>query len=84
MSRPSRSGRLWTVLTAMLVSGMACLAVVVWALGAALSGGALWLYLPLAGIAFVVFLFLALLAMGIVYRVDRLRGDVARRVRLFE
>ncbi len=84
MPRPNSSRRLWGILTGMLFLGMACLAIMVWSLGEYLSGGSLWIYLPLAGVTFVIFLFITLLAMGIVYRVDRLRGDVVRRVRMFE
>ncbi|MCL4324507.1 MAG: hypothetical protein M1144_03485 [Candidatus Thermoplasmatota archaeon] len=82
---PKSSSRfLWSVLSGMLIAGMACLALLVWSLGAVLSGGTIWIFLPIAGAAFVGFLFLALLAMGIVYRVDRLRGEVTHRVRMFE
>lgn len=79
-----RGRRLWALLTGMLLLGMGSLAGFVWSLGALLSGGPAYVYGPVAAAALVAFVFVALLAMGIVYRVDRLTGRVNRRIRMFE
>lgn len=88
MSSPSterpfgRTGALWGVLAVLLVVGAVGSATVVFGFLAALSGGATGWVLGALG---AVVAGLALLFMvGILYRVDRHRGAVRRRVELFE
>ncbi|MEM0128698.1 MAG: hypothetical protein QXG65_00815 [Thermoplasmata archaeon] len=79
-----RTGVLWGLLALLLVAGTVALAfavfaVTVWiARGAFLLGGAV--ALVSGAVAFLAFLFMA----GILYRVDRYRGQTHRVVRLFE
>lgn len=67
-----------------MVLALAALAAAVWAITAIVGGATPWLYLGIVGISLVAFLYLVLLSMGILYRVDRLNRDVERRVKLFE
>ena len=79
-----RTGVIWGVLAVLLPLGTLASAVFVygllglWSSHAYLLDGALLL---LGGAATV---FLMLLLAGILYRIDRLRGDVRRKVKLFE
>jgi hypothetical protein len=79
-----RTWILWGVLLLFLILGTTASAFVVWGLSNALSTGN---YL-FDGIVVVVSAFGAvvffLLLSGILYRVDRLRGDLTRKVMLFE
>lgn len=74
----------WIVLTAMAFLGIALVAMAVWALGFGLGGGSWVLAGVVAFAGFAGFVFVLLLTMGLVYRVDRMRGELTRRIDLFE
>lgn len=80
----NKGKRAWVVLTGMLVLGMAALAIGVWSLTDLIGGGTAYIYAPVAVLSFGAFIFVALLAMGIVYRLDRLAGTANRRIDMFE
>lgn len=87
--KPSKAERpktrwYWIVLTALALIGIAFVALGVWALGFGLGGGSWIISAPLALVGFVGFVFVLLLTMGLVYRVDKMRGDLTRRIELFE
>jgi len=77
-----RTGSLWAILGVLLVLGAVGVAAFVYGVLAVLAGALLGA--PEAGaglsVAVLAFLFMA----GILYRVDRYRGAVGRRVELFE
>jgi hypothetical protein len=76
------TGTLWGILALLLVFGAVGSATLVYGVLGALAGT--WLDLAVAAFGALV-AFLALLFMiGILYRVDRYRGAVGRRVQLFE
>ena len=76
------TGTLWGILAILLVFGAVGSATFVYGLLGALAGA--WIDLAVAAFGALV-AFLALLFMiGILYRVDRYRGAVGRRVQLFE
>ena len=80
----ARTRVLWGVLTALFLAGLGLTILGVWALTEAWAGGLALLWVPVgfAGIAGAVFCLL--LTLGVVYRVDRYRGNLTRRVKLFE
>ena len=77
-----QTGSLWGVLAVLLVIGAVGLATLVYGLLALLAGAVLGALAVVggAGIAFLAALFM----IGILYRVDRYRGAVGRRIELFE
>jgi uncharacterized membrane protein len=77
-----RTGSLWGILAVLLVFGAVGSATFVYGLLAAL-GGAL-LGFAVAGLGAIVAFLALLFTVGILYRVDRYRGAVDRRVELFE
>ena len=77
-----QTGSLWGILAVLLVFGAVGAATFVYGLLAA-AGGA-WLGLAVAGLGAVVAFLALLFTVGILYRVDRYRGAVDRRVELFE
>ncbi len=78
------TGALWGVLTLLLLMGTVASAFVVWGVTDLYSSGRYLLdmavLLPAAFLAALAFLLIA----GILYRVDRIRGVLDRRVELFE
>lgn len=80
-----RTRVLWYVLSGLYAIGAACAIVGIYALSLAWGGGpSLWLWLPVGIVAILGGLFCLWLTLGIMYRVDRLRGNLTRRVEMFE
>ena len=79
-----RTGWLWGVLTLFLVAGVVGSGFVVYGVSQAFLSGAWALDLALALAGGVVATFSLLMVAGMLYRVDRLRGEPHRVVRLFE
>ena len=77
-----RTGTLWGVLAVLLVFGAVGSATLVYGLLALWAGS--WLGAAEAALGTVVALLALLFMIGILYRVDRYRGAVGRRVELFE
>lgn len=77
-----RTGALWGVLAVLLVLGVAGSATFVYGLLGWWSGSVL--DAGVAGIGFVGALLALLFMVGVLYRVDRYRGQSHRRVELFE
>jgi len=77
-----KTGSLWGVLAVLLVFGAVGSATFVYGVLAAI-GGDLFGFAE-AGLGFVVALLAALFMVGVLYRVDRYRGAVGRRLDLFE
>lgn len=74
----------WYVLTGIFLVGLVFTILGFWALTNLYAGGlwALWVPVGLVGLAGMIFCML--LTLGVLYRVDRLRGNLVRRIRLFE
>ncbi len=79
-----RTWVIWVVLTLLALSGMASGIAGAEAFASALGGGAVALMLPLGILGSVGFVFFLYLTLGVVYRLDRLRNPLSRRIRLFE
>ncbi|MDE1820013.1 MAG: hypothetical protein KGJ23_04195 [Euryarchaeota archaeon] len=79
-----RTRVLWGVLSGLFLLGLVCTVVGLWALSVAWGGGAELLWLPVGVLGILGAIFCLLLTLGIVYRVDRLRGNLTRRVEMFE
>jgi len=78
------TGALWGVLTVLLLMGTVASAFVVWGVTDLFGAGRyLWDAAALGVGGFLAALAFLLIA-GILYRVDRIRGVLARRVELFE
>lgn len=77
-----KTGTLWGVLAVLLVFGAVGSATFVYGLLGVLAGA--WLDAAVAGLGAVVAILALLFMIGILYRVDRYRGAVGRRVQLFE
>lgn len=79
---PWRTGPLWTVLAVLLVLGSVGSATLVYGVLAWSAGSPLGIAEATFGgvVAFLALLFMV----GILYRIDRYRGAVARTVKLFE
>ena len=86
MSEPPkyRTGALWTVLTLLLLVGTVASAFVVYGLTQLYATGQYLLDVPILAAGAVVTVVALLLIMGILYRVDRLRGVPVRRLELFD
>jgi|GEM_PF-5954778 hypothetical protein len=82
LGSPNR--RLWLVLSLMALAGMASIAVTVWSFSLAITGRNWLLALPLVALGLFGTVVTLLFTMGLVYRVDRRRGDLQRRVEWFE
>ena len=81
---PYRTGAIWVVTGLLLLAGTLGLAFFVYGATGLLGGGPWWLDVPsMAGGASVAVFALLLLA-GVLYRVDRIRGVIHRRIELFE
>ena len=81
---PYRTGALWMVLTLLLMFGTVGAASVVYGASLLLASGPWWEAVPAIAIGGVASGLCFLLLAGILYRVDRIRGSVHRRVELFE
>jgi hypothetical protein len=77
-----KTGTLWGVLAVLLVIGTVGSATAVYG-ALALVGGA-WLGAVIVGVGAVVALLAFLFILGVLYRVDRYRGALGRRIELFE
>ncbi len=86
LERPPRvrTWVIWVVLTLLALAGMACGIGGAEAFAAALGGGSVALMLVLGVLGSVGFVFFLYLTLGVVYRLDRLRNPLSRRIRLFE
>lgn len=82
--RRYRTRALWGVLTGLFFAGMAFTILGFVALTYLLGGSSLLLWVPVGLVGLAGMVFCMLLAMGILYRVDRLRGNLVHRIRLFE
>lgn len=74
----------WWVLTGIFLAGLGCTIVGFWALSNLYSGGLLLLWIPVGLLGLAGMIYCMLLTLGVLYRVDRLRGNLVRRIRLFE
>jgi hypothetical protein len=81
---PYRTGTLWVVLLLLLMFGSLAAAGAVWALTDLVATGHYLVDLPVLAVTAFAAIVLFLLLVGILYRVDRLRGVPHRRVELFE
>lgn len=79
-----RTGTLWGVLAALLLAGTLGAAYFVYGITVFWNGGAWWTGALAVAVGLPVAAFSFLLLAGILYRVDRIRGVVRRRVELFE
>jgi hypothetical protein len=79
-----RTGVLWGVLALLLLFGTVASAFVVWAVTDLYLAHRFWLDVPVLALSLAAATVLLLLLAGILYRVDRLRGEPHRRVELFE
>lgn len=86
MSEPTRyrTGALWGVLTVLLLVGTVASAFVVYGVTDLIATGRVLRDVALAVVGSVVAVLAFLLLSGVLYRVDRLRGVVRRRVALFD
>lgn len=88
-SPPKRKPRyrtrvLWGVLAALFFAGMAFTVLGFVALTYLMGGSSLLLWVPVGLVGLAGMIFCMLLAMGILYRVDMIRGKIEHRIRLFE
>lgn len=74
----------WAVLSGLFFAGMGFTILGMWALTNAWDGETLLLWLPVAGVGIAGGLFCLLLTIGVVYRADRMRGNLVRRIAWFE
>ena len=79
-----RTGALWGVLTVLLLMGTVASAFFVWGLTDLYGNGRYLLDLPVLAISAFLAAVALLLILGILYRVDRLRGTPHRRIELFD
>jgi len=79
-----RYGTLWGVLTVLLLGGVVSAAFVVYGLTDLFTTGRLLWDVPIIGIGGFVSSVMLLLIIGILYRVDRVRGVPHRRIELFD
>lgn len=79
-----KTGALWTVLTILLLVGTVASAFFVYGLTQLYATGQYLLDVPILAAGAVVACIALLLIMGILYRVDRLRGTPVRRLELFD
>lgn len=79
-----RTRVLWGVLSGLYVAGAASAIVGIYALSVAWAGGTALIWLPVGILGIMGGLFCLWLTVGILYRVDRLRGNLTRRVEMFE
>jgi len=86
VSEPTRyrTGALWGVLTVLLLVGTVASAFVVYGVTDLIATGRVLRDVALAVVGSVVAVLAFLLLSGVLYRVDRLRGVVRRRVALFD
>ncbi len=75
---------LWGVLSGLFLVGLVSFLVGLYALSVAWGGGTALVWLPVGIAGMIGALFCLLLTLGVVYRVDRLRGNLTRRVEMFE
>jgi hypothetical protein len=79
-----RTGALWGVLALLLLFGVIAAATFVYGLTDLFATGRVWLDVPTMVVGGFVASVLLLLIIGILYRVDRLRGVPHRTVELFD
>lgn len=79
-----RTGVIWGVLSLLLLFGSVACAFFAYGLSGFIGSGNPWLDLAIMAVAGLVAFYLILLAAGILYRIDRLRGTPHRRIELFE
>jgi hypothetical protein len=74
----------WWVLTGIFLAGLASTVLGLWALSNLYSGGLWLLWVPVGLLGLAGMIYCMLLTLGVLYRVDRLRGNLVRRIELFE
>ncbi|MGC2289852.1 MAG: hypothetical protein WA688_08365 [Thermoplasmata archaeon] len=79
-----KTGWLWTILLLFMAGGTVSATYVVWGLSDLALTGQYLLDIPVTLAATLVTILCVLFALGILYRVDRLRGVPHREVALFE
>jgi len=79
-----RTGTLWAVLLLFMMAGTVAATYVVWGVSDLLLTGRFLIDVPVALAAAAVTVLCVLFVLGILYRVDRLRGVAHRKVALFE
>jgi hypothetical protein len=79
-----RTGALWGVLTVLLLMGTVASAFFVWGISDLYSNGRILVDLPVLAVSGFLTAVAFLLLVGILYRVDRLRGVPHRRIELFD
>ena len=79
-----RTGALWGVLTVLLLVGTSASAFFVWGLSDLVVSGRYVLDLLVLGLSGAVTTLAFLLLVGVLYRVDRIRGVPHRRMELFD
>lgn len=89
MSEPAsppkyKTGTLWAILLLFMMGGTVAATYVVWGVSELLLTGRYLVDVPVALVAGVVTVLCVLFVLGILYRVDRLRGVPHREVALFE
>lgn len=80
----SRTRIFWYVLTGIFLVGLVFTILGFWALTNLFSGGYWWMWVPVGLVGLAGMIFCMLLTLGILYRVDRLRGNLVRRIKMFE
>ncbi len=79
-----RTGVLWAILLLFMMGGTVAAIYVVWGVSQLLTGGTPLVDVPVALAGVLGTLLCVLFVLGILYRVDRLRGVPHREVALFE
>jgi hypothetical protein len=79
-----RYGVVWGVLTLLLLFGSVACAFFAYGLSGLIANGPVVVDLLIMAVATCVVVYLILLIVGILYRIDRLRGTAHRRIELFE
>ena len=77
-----KTGSLWAILAVLLVFGSVGAATFVYGFLGVVAG--VWIDAAVAAVGAIVALLSSLFMLGILYRVDRYRGALGRRVELFE
>lgn len=75
---------LWYVLSALYLAGAGSAIVGLFALANVMAGFQVLLWLPIGVLGIAGGLFCLYLTLGVLYRVDRYRGNLTRRVQMFE
>lgn len=80
----ARNRLFWYVLTGIFLVGLVFTILGFWALTNLYSGGFWLIWIPVGLVGLAGMIYCALLTLGVLYRADRLRGNLVRRIKLFE